>query len=249
METELTKLELNIKALAKLGIKVKHNSFSMENTIGGKQYFQLKDIDFAKSKVAFYIGAFHNKDSDGDIIMPGAYKKTIAENFSRFKHLVDHDRTLAPGAVQEVAEDSHGPFMVSQLAPSTLGKDTLIEYEYKIITEHSQGFQVVRQNEDRFQNANIITEIKLWEGSSLHAWGANPLTPVKGHEVEYLTNIKNLENILRNSSISDGLAITLTEHLEAMKKLFESKEEEKSEEITLSGDDHFYAELAKSLKD
>lgn len=89
---QLSQLELNIKALEKDGIKVKHMSgyHSKDGVI------QLKDIDYKNGIVSFYHSSFDDeKDSDGDIIQKGSFAKTIRENFQRMKHLYNHDRTLA----------------------------------------------------------------------------------------------------------------------------------------------------------
>ena len=102
---QLSQLELNIKALEKDGIKVKHMSgyHSKDGVI------QLKDIDYKNGIVSFYHSSFDDeKDSDGDIIQKGSFAKTIRENFQRMKHLYNHDRTLAPGVVKEVAEPVAG---------------------------------------------------------------------------------------------------------------------------------------------
>lgn len=151
----------------------------------------IKGIESTKGVVEVYIAAFNNEDSDGDVIRPGSYLKTIKERGpsgqNRVKHLKNHDTRLAPGRVMELYEDSKGLVMVSQLSKSTLGRDTLIEYEEGIITEHSHGLEAIQSNKME-GGLREITEVKLWEGSTLTAWGANPMTPTIG--------IKSAEDIL-----------------------------------------------------
>lgn len=181
--------------------------------------YSVKDVDTVKGIVSFYIGAFDNVDSDGDVITKGAYERTLKERGPqspqpRVKHLRDHDTRLAPGKVMELYEDSHGLLMRSQLGKSTLGQDTLKDYQDGIITEHSQGFEVVK--EYKRESYNEITEIKLWEGSTLTAWGANPLTPmvdIKSTD-ELLTYKSTLERRLRNGTYSD-------EYYKNLKTLYE----------------------------
>ena len=222
---QLSQLELNIKALEKDGIKVKHMSGFKPGT--GSPILQLKDFDSKKGIVAFYFSAFGNKDSDGDILQNGAFTKTIKENFARIKHLKNHDRVITPGVIKELHQDEFGAYAVSQLVPTVIGKDTLIEYEHGIITEHSMGFGVMQEHMDKGTNANIITEVKLWEVSSLNAWGANMNTPtigVKDEDIETL--IKNIEVVLKSSNISDErgkeLELKLTELLTLSKKKVEA---------------------------
>ena len=52
---------------------------------------EVKDIDEAKGIITGYFSVFGNIDSDGDMIMPGAYTKTLKENNRRIKHLWQHN--------------------------------------------------------------------------------------------------------------------------------------------------------------
>jgi HK97 family phage prohead protease len=140
----------------------------------------LKDID-EKGVVTFYFSAFGNRDSDGDITLPGAFKKTFSENKERVRHFKNHDSRLTPGVVKELGEDTFGAWARSQLILGTqLGRDTYEEYKAGAIKEHSFGFEYTKWNttEDpgTRERTRTVSEYKLWEVSSLNSWGANPLT-------------------------------------------------------------------------
>jgi len=185
---------------------------------------ELKDSDTTKGIVSFYFSAFDNKDSDGDIMRKGAFTKSIKENLSRIKHFKNHDPHLAVGRILELHEDSKGAYAVSQMSKSTLGKDTLIEYQEGIITEHSHGFQTINEKHDSSLDANVITEVKLWEVSSLTAWGANMNTPMTGlkslEDVE--RTFKSLEKILKSSTISDERGAELQKSYDQLGNLIKS---------------------------
>ena len=184
----------------------------------------IKDIDGSKGIVQFYASAFGEngtqKDSDGDVILKGAYKKTISENASRIKHLLNHDVYQVPGVIISLKEDNYGLLVTSQLAKSkageftTLAKDTLINYEAGVITEHSVGFKSIKENYNEVEKCNLISEIKLWETSSLTGWGANQNTPMVGmkSQKDLLKTLKNIESVLRSTSISDEGAIKLLKY-------------------------------------
>jgi len=74
-----------------------------------------------------------------------------------------------------------------------------------LITEHSIGFKVIK--EDKKADANYMSELRLWEGSSLTHWGSNdqtPITGVKSLNIEDInTRIKNLDKFCRNSTATD----------------------------------------------
>jgi HK97 family phage prohead protease len=224
---QYSELELNIKAIEAMGLKVKNNS--MPSIIADKPFFQLKDIDPKKGIVEFYYSGFGNKDSDGDIAVKGMTIKTTSENNGnreRIKHLYNHNKTQSPGVPQEFNEDNFGAYVTSKIAPTQLGKDILIEYEYKIITEHSMGYQVVREKQEN--GANYLIEIKLWEVSSLTAWGANMNTPVIGVKDSDIEILKaNIETVLKSSNISDErgkeLELWLKQLVNPKKKEFDLK--------------------------
>lgn len=190
---------------------------------------QVKDID-ESGQVKFYFAAFGNKDSDGDIIMPGSYTKTMKENASRIKHLRNHDETV--GVIKEMGQDEHGAWAVSQLSLNSFeGKDTYGQYKDGIITEHSHGFNIIKESFDKAKDANVITEIKLWEVSSLTHWGANENTPtawVKGMndlctEKEFLTLQLQIRSFVKSNKVTPETVKQLKELYEELNSLLDSQ--------------------------
>ena len=155
----------------------------------------VKDVDTKKGIVTFYFASFNTKDSDEDIIMPGSYLRSIKEwgpsGKNRVKHLKNHNPHQTPGKPLEIWEDTEGALVRSQLSKTTLGQDTLIEYEEGIITEHSHGFGIVDAEMNKEEGVRYIKNVKLWEVSTLNAWGANENTPVVG-----IKDDSDLRNVL-----------------------------------------------------
>ena len=151
-----------------------------------RPYAGIKDIDTTGRVVQFYGSAFGNEDSDGDIIMPGAYTKTILENGPnsrqpRIKHLLQHDTRRIIGKFTELTEDAKGLLCTSVLADTEDAKDALALYALDLF-EHSVGFQTIKWEGDNTDPENYLrrlTELKLWEVSSV-TWGANADTPLVG---------------------------------------------------------------------
>lgn len=142
---------------------------------------EVKDIDTKQGIISGYFSAFGMKDSDGDIIMPGAFTKSINENGpgsakNRIKHLFNHNPSQPLGKILELKEDGYGLFYRSQIGNHALGIDFIKMAESGLITEHSIGFNIIR--EQKANEANEIHEVRLWEGSSLSGWGANENTPL-----------------------------------------------------------------------
>lgn len=146
----------------------------------------IKDVDGKKGIITGYFSVFNNEDSDGDTILKGAFTKTISERGPqstqpRIKHLRNHNIYEPIGTLTELKEDTKGLYYESMPGTHTIGVDTVKMIESGLITEHSFGFEVVRKqvvdpNADWRDRKQILQELKMWEGSSLTAWGANERT-------------------------------------------------------------------------
>ncbi|HEX5555089.1 MAG TPA: HK97 family phage prohead protease [Chitinophagaceae bacterium] len=172
----------------------------------------LKDADRKKRIVKGYFAAFNIKDSDGDIIRPGAFAKTIAENGPdstrpRIKHILNHWPSQPLGRLKSLTEDAHGLLYESEIGTHDLGNDFLKMVDSGLITEHSIGYRIMKEEQDRENEINYLNELKLWEGSSLTAWGANEFTPLvsaKGNDVDMLEKkMAAIEDFCKNSDATD----------------------------------------------
>lgn len=197
---------------------------------------EIKDVDDSKGIVIGYFSAFDNIDSDGDVIVKGAFTKTIEENGpgskkDRIQHLLQHNTSQPIGKLQSLGEDDKGLRFESKMSKSTLGQDTLQLYKEGILREHSIGFETIKEEPTTWEGheCNKISEMKLWEGSTV-TFGANPNTPVeeiknkfkgtalydllvkdlegwsKGRIVEEL---KILEKLFSKGTVSDEMFVSL----------------------------------------
>lgn len=192
---------------------------------------EITDTDAKQGIVTGYFSKFNNVDGDGDIIRRGAFTKTIAEQGPgskqpRIKHLLNHDPSQPLGVLKSLVEDDYGLAYESQIGSHELGEDFIKMIESGLITEHSIGFQIVKRNrvqswEDYQANPAggqfEITEVKLYEGSSLTAWGANPMTPItslkSGFDVDlFSARIMAIEKFCRNTTATDETIQMLLMH-------------------------------------
>ena len=133
--------------------------------------------DVSERTVSAYWSNFGNKDFDGDIILKGAFKKTINDRSKEnpILFLKNHNFDNHISTAHEVFEDSKGLLARYKLPNTTQGNDTLEMYKEGFYNQHSIGFKTLQQ--DRENDANYIKEIKLFEGSVV-PFGANNLTPM-----------------------------------------------------------------------
>lgn len=170
----------------------------------------IKDVDPVQGIVTGYFSAFGIVDSDGDMIMPGAFKRSIQDwgpkGKGRVKHLYNHDPGQPLGLIKELDEDNYGLRYVSKVGTHSLGRDFIKMVESGLITEHSIGFRTLR--EQKASNHNEIHDVMLYEGSSLSAWGANMETPLLGMKSEQnleqlQKQIKAFESFVRNCDVTE----------------------------------------------
>ncbi len=168
-----------------------------------------KDIDQKQGIVTGYFASFNTKDAENDVIQPGAFTKTISENFNRIKHLLDHNIQKAVGKILVLKEDATGLYYESKAGSHQMGQDFLKMAESGIITEHSIGYQIPKGKSTVKDGTCYISEVKLYEGSSLQAWGMNENTPLTGIKSLYQDSeavakrIKSLDTFCRNTDATD----------------------------------------------
>lgn len=198
---------------------------------------QFKDVDGKKGIVTGYFAHFDSVDSDGDVIKKGAFVKTINEfgptaRKPRIKHLLNHDPHSPLGTLNELKEDNYGLYYESQLGTHSLGVDFVKMVESGLITEHSIGYRTMKFNQvkpwSEWKDGELmreLTELKLWEGSSLTAWGANPNTPLTGLKAELKAEkmskrIDLLIKALRDGTFTDETFDTLEIELKQLQQAF-----------------------------
>lgn len=180
---------------------------------------EVKDIDTRQGIVTGYFAAFDITDSDRDIIKRGAFARTIKENGPasknpRIRHLLNHNPSEPLGDIQVLKEDDYGLYYESKVGTHNLGQDFLKMVESKLVREHSIGYSIVKRNQvgqwddPKAGAVYELTELKLYEGSSLTGWGANQFTPLTGMKGEIdldriQEQITNLEKFCRNTDATD----------------------------------------------
>ena len=203
----------------------------------------VKDVDGKKGIVTGYFSKFGNVDADGDIIVKGAFTKTIRENGPestqpRIKHLQNHNTSQPLGKIIVIKEDSTGLYYESEIGTHSLGVDFVKMVESGLISEHSIGYKTIKKNQlqdyegyakNPQKGRQELTEVKLWEGSSLTAWGANPMTPIVGmkgvDDIEgILERQKQIEKFCKGSEATDETIEMLLLHSKQLTQFLINKD-------------------------
>lgn len=150
----------------------------------------IKDVDVKKGIVTGYLSSFDNKDFHNDIIVQGAFTKTLNERKNQIYFLNQHNWAQPHGKFSVLREDSKGLYFESNpLIDTTYSQDTLKLYEAGILNEHSIGYKTILEEYDKKSNTRILKEIKLFEGSNV-TMGANSSTPFLG----FKQSLKDIED-------------------------------------------------------
>lgn len=175
------------------------------------------DVDTEKRTIVAYVSKFGNVDLDGDMMMPGCYRKSIVERgksgTNELFHLSNHRRQPEYVLSKPIfEEDSFGLKMTSTILETTHGSDIIKAYNEGIINQHSVMFTVPngkwRAVGEDATSYTEIQEAKLYEGSTV-LWGANPETPT--------LEVKNLFKEVYQSDLSKAFT-----HLSKLVKAFKT---------------------------
>jgi uncharacterized protein len=120
-------------------------------------------------------------DSYGDVVMPGAFSKTVAANGGRIKVLSQHDPTNVIG-IGTLTDKAHGLWIEGQLVldlPSA--REAYVRLKAGLIDRMSIGYETITS---RAKNGvRQLTEIKLWE-VSLVTFPANQHAAIESVKAE-----------------------------------------------------------------
>ena len=194
------------------------------------------DIDEKAGIVKGYGSIFGNKDSDNDIIVKGAYKKTLEETGSRVKYIYQHDITQPLGSMKELYEDEKGLAFVAEIPKTRLGEDVMALIKAGVITENSVGIMpVVKEYEDD-KDIRYIKEVKLYEVSAvtLAANSEAKIHEVKGKQKRadiFKDSITSINKLLKEANISDELGFDIEYVIQCLKQNIDFTKP--TEEVTL----------------
>lgn len=116
-----------------------------------------------------YASKFNNLDLGGDIVIPGAYKKTVLENRDSIKFYYNHAKypgATPIGKVLEIVEDEKGLKVKCQLFYDTddMAKKIYRLLQEGVLQEMSIGYDIIK-DEYNEKGHHILKELRLYEVS------------------------------------------------------------------------------------
>jgi HK97 family phage prohead protease len=196
--------------------------------------YEVKDIDNVSRRVKVALSRFGNVDSDGDVIIRGAFAKSIQERGPssqtnrKIQFLRYHDFEQQIGIWESLEETNDYLIGIGKLGRSTKGSDALFDYEDGVIREHSIGFQLLPDKLMlRPDGIREVKEVVLWEGSAV-TFGANDQTGVfsvgKSMDAGFLEKLnQKMEaciNALKNGNGTDERLFAIEMNLRVMQSKY-----------------------------
>lgn len=157
-------------------------------------------LDAEKGVFEGYAAHFSNSDSYGDIIQPGAFRKTLQERQHKLRVLWNHDAWGLPIAKHQTGtEDGQGLYVKAAFVDTTLAQDVRKLLQEGAVDSMSIGFTTIK-SEDDDAGHRLLTELRLFEYS--------PVT-FPANELAVITAVKsgNAEQFI--SQLEDFIAVGL----------------------------------------
>lgn len=161
------------------------------------------DVSTSSRIVTGFFNSYNFFDSDKDVLIMGAAKKSIEERgvnsnaVAKIKHALNHDLTTLVGKLQVLEETTKngitGIYFESKIANTTLGNDTLINYKEGIYDNHSIGF--------KYNQLSLIESEK-----NPVAWNevlSKLVNPQEAEKFGYLYLVKEI-NLFEGSTVAFG---------------------------------------------
>lgn len=149
------------------------------------QLTEFKALDDERGEFEGYLAVFGNVDAHGDVIEPGAFKKTIRDAEAQRRAtgaeyllpiLWQHDPLEPIGGFVEMREDTKGLYVRGRLDMDIpQGRRAYSGLKKGYLRGLSIGYDTIR--EEWRDNRRHLKEIRLWEGSVV-TFPANPLATV-----------------------------------------------------------------------
>lgn len=158
----------------------------------GAPVFAIKALS-EDGEISGYGAVFGNRDSYGDVILPGAFKRSLGDhrrNKSRPKMFWQHDPSQPIGSWTEVVEDDKGLLVTGLLNMDVQrGREAHALLKAGDIDGLSIGYRVVKASEDETEAVMLLKELTLVEVSVV-SQPANPLATVSAVKAAELEDLR-----------------------------------------------------------
>lgn len=184
-----------------------------------------------------YGSVFHNEDSYGDVVRPGAFKKSLAEWAKKGRlppMLWQHNRREPIGVFTNMVEDEKGLFVEGRLLiddiPQARAAYALLKE--KALGGMSIGYREILIEQDHDEKVTNLLELDLWEVSVV-TFPANEEATVDSVKSALagggLPTLPEFEKFLRDAGFSKSQSVAIASH--GLRQLLRDADDTEAKEI------------------
>lgn len=184
-----------------------------------------------------YGSVFHNEDSYGDVVRPGAFKKSLAEWAKKGRlppMLWQHNRHEPIGVFTNMVEDEKGLFVEGRLLiddiPQARAAYALLKE--KALGGMSIGYREILIEQDHDEKVTNLLELDLWEVSVV-TFPANEEATVDSVKSALasggLPTLPEFEKFLRDAGFSKSQSVAIASH--GLRQLLRDADDTEAKEI------------------
>lgn len=155
-----------------------------------------------------------DKDRGGDIILRGAFAKTLSERGDRVKVLWQHSDPI--GKPKAMREDDKGLYVEAQISKTRLGDEALELMRDGVVDQMSIGYSIPAGKSDYDEDGSrIIRELKLYEFSAV---------TFSMNESAIITGVKTIRDAVKmGKDLDDESRKELSEMIAELKALLSTE--------------------------
>lgn len=126
-----------------------------------------------------YASVFDNTDLGGDIVVKGAFSKTLKERLKKKfiklydSHMIFEGTQAVIGVVTDAKEDDYGLWFQALFSSVQRAQDIRQKIKEGVLNALSFGYDVVKFEDNSASKTRLLKELKLYE-ISVVPWGMNP---------------------------------------------------------------------------
>ncbi len=164
----------------------------------------------ADGRFSGYGSKFNVVDNQRDIVLPGAFAKSIKDRTTEIKLLWQHRQDEPIGVFDEIREDTIGLFVSGRIMLDVQkGKEAYSLLKNGAINGLSIGYSPIQYTIDADTGTRILKEVELWEVSVV-TFPANEhatVTAVKASDD--IQTVRQFEEFLQKNGYSDREAVLI----------------------------------------
>lgn len=158
---------------------------------------KLKVIEGSESGQDFgfvegYASVFNNVDLGGEVVVKGAFAKSLKERLKKGmiklydSHMVYAGSETVIGLVEDAKEDEYGLWFRARFSSVQRAQDVRTKIREGVLNALSFGYEVIKDDVDEAKKVRYLKELRIYE-ISVVPWGMNPkamIEAVKGSGYE-----------------------------------------------------------------